>query len=324
VTHQHVRPILVTGSAGLIGKALCKALRDKGNTVIGIDIRSGEAWDISAVDAETTLWPDLLSSTYGTVRGVIDLAAVSRVVAGQRDPAKCWRTNVLAKERMARVLERQSAPPWLIFASSREVYGQPATLPALDSAPLAPLNVYAASKAAGELIAGQYGQRSGAPVAIVRFSSVYGSVDDHADRVVPAFARASAIGQDINVHGSDITLDLTHVSDVSNALLSLIEKLDEGKPPEHPILLSSGEGTRLVDLAQLAIRLADLPIKMHITQPRHYDVSRFYAKADYAAYFLGWKTRCSVVDGFSALIDDFRNRQYCPSSASVPAATGRI
>jgi len=317
MTSQHVRPILVTGSAGLIGKALCKALQDNGETVIGIDVKSGETWDISRTDAEITFWPDLVSNTYGAVRGVIDLAAVSRVVAGQNDPAKCWRTNVLAKDSMVRALERQTSPPWLIFASSREVYGQPATLPASDAGPLAPLNVYAASKAAGELIAAQYGRRTGAPLAIVRFSSVYGSVDDHADRVVPAFARASALGQDINVHGADITLDLTHLLDVTDALLTLIEKLDDGKSPEHPILLSSGKGTQLVDLAQLAINLADRPIKMHITQPRHYDVSRFYARADYAAHFLGWKTRCSVVDGFSRLIGDFRNQLYRTSTAAV-------
>ncbi|MEO8630408.1 MAG: NAD-dependent epimerase/dehydratase family protein [Betaproteobacteria bacterium] len=48
--------------------------------------------------------------------------------------------------------ERQHQPPWLIFASSREVYGQPASLPATEDAPLRPVNVYGRSKLEGEYL----------------------------------------------------------------------------------------------------------------------------------------------------------------------------
>lgn len=306
------RPILITGSSGLIGRSLTEALREAGETVIEMDIRTQPGWDISRPDALENLWPALLTSAHGPVRGVINLAAVSRVVAAQEDPALCWRTNVSAIDTLARALERQSERPWLIFASSREVYGQPTVLPACDSDAVAPLNVYAASKAAGELLVGQYGRRTGALTAILRFSSVYGMTDDHANRVVPAFARSAALGQTIDVHGAETTLDLTHISDVVRAACLLVKRMDEGTPPVQPLLLSTGVGTRLIDLATLAAEFSGGATSVRITAARHYDVTRFFAHAPYAHAFLKWTPQCGVVEGFKGLVDAFRtNAAFC-------------
>jgi UDP-glucose 4-epimerase len=81
--------ILVTGSAGLVGRALVPRLRAAGAQIIRLDLleASGDGYgnilDCAAVTAA------LRNAT-----GVVHLAAVSRVIAGERDPDHCHTVNV--------------------------------------------------------------------------------------------------------------------------------------------------------------------------------------------------------------------------------------
>lgn len=125
--------------------------------------------------------------------GVVHLAAVSRVVWGQRDPDLCWRTNVAGLQNLIRLALAQRSKPWVLFSSSREVYGQAPSLPVAETTALNPLSVYARSKAEGERIV--LGARNqGLQTAVLRLSNVYGCTKDHADRVIPAFAGAAVEG----------------------------------------------------------------------------------------------------------------------------------
>ncbi len=138
---------------------------------------------------------------------------------------------------MLRVALEQPAGrrPWVVYASSREVYGDPATLPVPEDAPLEPVNIYGRSKAAAEAAVGR-AREAGLATAIVRFSNVFGSTADHRDRVVPAFARAAATGGTISIEGAENTFDFTHVEDVGRGLALLVECLKDGHralPPIH-------------------------------------------------------------------------------------------
>ena len=80
------------------------------------------------------------------------------------------------------------------------------TLPVSETVPLLPLNVYAKSKIAAEQSVEQY-RAQGLQTAVLRFSNVYGSIHDYADRVIPAFCRAAAFGGTIRIDGSDNIFD---------------------------------------------------------------------------------------------------------------------
>src|SRR5205823_8124476 len=142
--------------------------------------------------------------------GVLHLAAVSRVAWGERDPHRCWAVNVEGTRLVLEAAAEATARPWVLFASSREVYGQPTRLPIPEDAPRAPINTYGRSKAAAEELV-EAAVRRGQLVASLRFSNVYGAPNDHPDRVVPAFAQAAARGEEIRVDGPQRTFDFTHV-----------------------------------------------------------------------------------------------------------------
>lgn len=294
--------ILITGSEGLIGAALRNALEADGARVAGLDLRGPGGEEGDTRDARRVR--DAVSGC----RGVVHLAAVSRVAWGERDPDACFATNVGGTGNVvaAMAAERARSPrgPWLLFASSREAYGHAGRLPVAEDAPLRPINVYGRTKVEGERLA-MAARDSGLRTAVARLSNVYGSTRDHADRVVPAFARAAALGGLLRVEGEDSAFDFTHIDDTVRGLTALIGRLDGGEAPP-PAHLVTGRSTSLGELAALAVELAGTGAPIARTAPRSFDVARFHGDPARARELLGWTARTPLRRGLARLIGDFR------------------
>ena len=300
-------PILITGSAGLIGSALRASLTAAGQTTAGLDLKGGAADVGDVCDAQRS------RIAVQGCRGIVHLAAVSRVVFGERDPQKCWATNVSGLSTILSAAHEQDQPPWLIFASSREVYGQPTCLPATEDSPLRPINIYGRSKVAGELLVGK-ARAVGLRTAIIRFSNVYGCIDDYSDRVVPAFARAAAFGGQMRVDGAQNSFDFTHVDDIVRGIWKVIDILDvSSSSPLPPIHLVTGEATTLWQLAVLANRLGSGRSSMTESPSRTFDVPNFVGSGTRARELLEWSPHVTLTSGVQKLIDDFRtSNNYAP------------
>lgn len=287
--------ILVTGSHGLIGRDLTTALEQAGYATRGLDLRAlgeGHGDICSRADVERAL--------HGCT-GVVHLAAVSRVIDGERNPAACWDTNVNGTRNILDTALAQTCPPWMIYASSREVYGQPSSIPVKEDALRAPVNIYGRSKVAAEDLT----SASALQTAVVRFSNVYGWTGDHADRVVPAFARQAAEGRPLRVDGSAHTFDFTHLSDTVRGILAVIRCLERGDelPPLHFL---TGTPTTLGQLAAMAVELAGSNSSIEEAPPRSYDVNSFYGDTTRTAKLLGWQAEVTIRDGLERLIRDFQ------------------
>lgn len=313
------RRILVTGSAGLIGRAVGPLLHSKGIEVIGLDLRA------SAPQSRGDLCDsEQLARALQGVDGIIHLGAVSRVIDGERQPERCWRVNAEATGALLRLAARAEARPWVIYASSREVYGQQDELPVPEDAPLRPKNIYARSKAEAERLVGE-ARAAGLQTAIVRFSNVYGDTRDHADRVVPAFARAAALAttatSEIRVDGNDCTFDFTHVTDVADGVLRVVRLLQDGEATLPPIHFVSGQQTSLGELAGLARAAGGSSLQIVEAPPRNFDVHRFAGDPARAERLLGWRARFPLREGFVRLVDSFRSK---PTRADQREATGPV
>ena len=282
--------ILITGSAGLIGAALRQALVAAGHRVDGLDLRDRARVDAAVQDCD----------------GVVHLAAISRVVWAERNPSLCWDTNVRGLANVITAAERQAAPPWLVFASSREVYGEAQTLPVTECAPLRPVNVYARSKVEGEWLVAAAARR-GLRTSVVRLSNVYGRTADHADRVIPAFARAAALGEAMRVEGSDNVFDFTHVDDVVLGLLRIVERLAPAQAAAlAPIQFVTGQALSLGQLAVMANGLGGGRSRISSAPPRRFDVAKFYGCWSRAHALFGWEPQVPVAIGLARLIEEFR------------------
>ena len=306
--------ILVTGAAGLIGRTLCRKLRAAGAEVVEIDI--DHPHPNSRIDIRDRT---RLKAAMRDVSGVVHLAAVSRVVHGERDPETCWDVNANGTRTVVDLCLCSRRAPWLFYASSREVYGQQDTLPVKEDADLRPLNVYARSKVAAEDLLAE-ARDSGLATAIGRFSNVYGDDRDHLDRVVPAFARAAVEGGEIRIDGRDHSFDFTHVEDATGGVCSMVSLLAAGEHNLPPIHLVSGMPTTLGELASLAVGRSLRSVTVVDGKPRAFDVAHFFGDPSRASELLGWTAQIDLSAGFARLVNDIeanRVRAEAPAGRRV-------
>lgn len=296
--------ILITGSEGLIGSSLRRRLQGEGYTVAGLDVRACNTKEHGDIRC-----PEQLEAAMGSCAGVVHLAAVSRVIWGEKYPALCSDINIGGLKSLFDIVSRNRNRPWVIFGSSREVYGKSPFLPAGGKTPLAPMNHYAKTKLAGENLTWE-ARCNGSQVAVLRFSNVYGSVRDYRDRVVPAFARAAAGGEPLHLEGADNVFDFTLLSDVVDGIVRTVHLMQCGETTLPPIDLVSGKGTTLRELANIAISATDKSSPVLYAPPRQFDVSEFYGDPGPAENILGWRARVGVSDGVPELVRQF-NRKGC-------------
>jgi len=251
---------------------------------------------------------DKLAERLRGCSGVIHLAAVSRVALGEREPERCTRVNVEGTRRVLQGAASSPLRPWIIVASSREVYGETGQPTVTEDAPLRPINVYGRSKLLAESAVAA-AQREGLRAAVIRLSNVYGSTLDHADRVIPSFLRRALSGAVLPVEGRGHTFDFVHRTDVARGVAALAEQLEAGAAVPPPIQLVTGVPTTLGGLAALAVECAGTQARIEERQPRSFDVRCFVGHPGRARRLLGWSAEVSLRRGLEGLVDDFRQVQ---------------
>ena len=225
-------------------------------------------------------------------------------------PQGCLDVNIGGLRNVIEAAVESTRRPWLIFASSREVYGQPGHLPVTEDAPLRPVNVYGHSKVEGERLI-EAARDKGLQAAIVRLSNVYGSPNDHADRVLPAFARAAVRRSALRVEGETHAFDFTHLDDTVRGIVALTGLLAAGHAPPS-IHLVTGRSHTLGEIAHMTVELAGTGAPVVPAAPRSFDVSRFCGDPGRARKLLGWVPRVGLREGLERLIRDFRREEGVP------------
>ena len=346
--------VLVTGGAGFIGSHLVDRLLDYGAaSVIVIDdlSRARPGWYPSRLHHPRLQFviQDLLerngaSAWFEEVDVVYHLAAVAQVMGALRDPERAFAVNVLGTMRIAR-LARHASVPRLVFTSSREVYGDPASLPVKEDAPLRPKNLYGASKLAAEAFLRALhnpspsfpdrrepvlsatkdlptgasplsGPPSSSPSSVVlRLANVYGPGDT--GRVIPTFIDNALQGAPLTIFGQDKSLDLIWIGDVINLL---IQAGFTSSPPPVPVNLGSGTVTHLEALAHRIKSLTRSASPVEVLAPRAPEVDRFQADLTRARHYFGLQVNPQPLSNLESLIETTRQAaaQSPPQWAQSP------
>jgi nucleoside-diphosphate-sugar epimerase len=304
--------ILITGSSGLIGRALTKELKQQGINIIPFDKKTPLN---EANDQDILHKAQLKEATY-PCQGIIHLAAISRVIWGEQNPGLCWKTNYEGTLNVLDAACYSPHKPWVIFSSSREVYGNPQSLPVTEQAPTNPINIYGKSKAAAEESILQI-RKEGIKTAVVRYSNVYGSIDDHPDRVIPAFCRAAAQGHPLRIDGFLNTFDFVHLEDTVRGTLKIVEHLIAKGSVLPPLHLTTGRETSLKEAADLANKAGDKHSKIIQAPSRTFDVSHFSGNARQTMNILGWAPKIRIEEGIKDLTCLFQKHYQARSQDCV-------
>ena len=184
--------ILVTGSSGTIGTALCRALLARGDEVLGIDwVENKWAPEVQAITTLIDLRDQATLKTHDSTLKtdlIVHLAANARVHELVEEPRRALDnfTTLFHTLELARSLDINK----FLFASSRESYGN-IDVPAYTEDLVRVEHCespYTASKVGGEALVQAYTRCYDIDHIIFRFSNVYGMYDD-SQRIVPLSGR---------------------------------------------------------------------------------------------------------------------------------------
>ncbi len=243
------RKLLITGIAGFTGAHLAAAQRAAGWSVIGLhhpDVPHGNEHDLAADLLETDRIADWIAAERPS--HIVHLAAASHVVG---DALGFYRNNVLGTESLFDAIAKSGVVPRkVIVASSANVYGNAERSPIAEDAPLRPMNHYALSKVATELLAAKWFDRL--PIVITRPFNYTGpgqSVSFVVPKIVAAFCARQPV---LKLGNLDVARDLSDVRFVIEAYARLLT----GDAASLIVNLCSGRSVSLARLLDLMEQVA--------------------------------------------------------------------
>jgi dTDP-L-rhamnose 4-epimerase len=254
--------VLVTGSSGFIGRHVVTALGQAGHEVVGLDLHEPLA---TAPSAETVLGDvrdaAACDRALRGVDAVCHLAAVVGMGKDLQDLPRYAGTNDLGTAVLLAAMHRLGVAR-LLLGSSMVVYGEgayacsehgPVAAPPRrevdlaagrfeprcprcarplhprltpEDAPLDPRSVYAATKAAQEMLSAAWARESGGSATLLRFHNVYGPGmprDTPYAGVAAIFRSALRRGRPPQVYeDGQQRRDFVHVRDVARAHLAVL------------------------------------------------------------------------------------------------------
>lgn len=292
--------ILITGSSGFIGSALKDFLEKQSIEVVLYDLK-----DTSQNDVKDFV---KLKEKVKGVDGVVHLAAVSRVIVAYENPLECINTNVGGTVNVLEaVRQAQGKRPWVIFGSSREVFGESRPLPVTEETPCHPMNVYGIAKIAGEDLCKIFSKDYNLKTRVLRFSNVYTGKNDQLDRVIPKFIIQAAKNEDIIIHGTGQEIfDFTYINDTIQGIWGSIQEVEKSQQSYNDFLLSTGRPTSLQELAETIIKTLNSQSQIKYIEGRSYDVSKFYADPAKAKQILGYNPSIDLQEGLRMSIQAFK------------------
>lgn len=230
-----MKTVLVTGGAGYVGSILLRKLLSEGYGVVCIDnLKFGGESLIGIWNHSNFMFHKCDITNFEDTNNIFELYnffAIIHLAAIVGDPA-CKRESDLAMktnwDASVALLEKsiEQKIPRFIFASTCSNYGKmedPDSYVTEDSV-LAPASLYAELKVKFEnLLLNEIPKKNDFAPTSLRFSTVYGiSPRMRFDLTVNEFTKDLALGKELVIFGEQFWRPYCHVSDFSNAMLTVL------------------------------------------------------------------------------------------------------
>jgi UDP-glucose 4-epimerase len=316
--------VLVTGGAGYIGAHTVAALRARGDGVVILDdLSSGDrnrvgdvpliSRDLSTVDP-STLAADLRAADVETV---IHFAAKKQVGESVERPAWYFRQNVGGLASLLLAM-REASVGRLVFSSSASVYGN-VDGRVRETAAVAPINPYGASKAVGEQLVEAEVIAGWLTAASLRYFNVGGAsepalADAGAVNLIPQVLQRLDVGRPPLIFGDDYDTpdgtcvrDYVHVVDVAEAHLAVLDSLRRVRPYRE-FNVGTGVGTSVFEMITALERAWGSGEPPEVVERRSGDPAVVVADVDSIEAETGWRARFGLDDIVASAVAAWRGR----------------
>ena len=306
------RRVVVTGAAGMVGSHVVELLLGRGDAVVGVDsFLTGDRCNVGHLTDHPSfelVEADVCGSLAvdGEVDAVLHLASPASPRHFESIPLDILRVGGIGVLNTLDLASRHGAR--FLFASSSEVYGDPAVHPQHEgytgNVHLRGVRAcYDESKRFGEAAVNTYHRAEGLDTRIVRIFNTYGPrmrPDD--GRVVSNFVLQALKGEPLTVYGDGLqTRSYCYVDDLARGIVALLdsevnEPVNLGNPVEHTVIYLA---QMVRDMVGSGSVIDHRPLPEHDPTRRRPDITR-------ATELLGWSPSVSLEDGLAATIEHFR------------------
>lgn len=296
--------ILLTGGLGFVGIHLKTRLKDRMPDHVLIegqlDLLDREAVERVVQDTR----PD----------ACIHLAAVSSVLEASQDTRRAWQVNLDGTMNLAETFQKHARHIRFVHVSSAEIYGASFAegVPLNEAATVAPLNSYAASKAAADMAVGMMAKEGLHAVRMRPFTQAGSGQDVNA--ILPFLAsqvaRVEAHQQtSITINHPDVGYDITNVRDACDAYIDALTL--EDAPADGMILnICSGETRTVQSMLNDLLGMAGVhpEVRLDSTHPTPSGLQNMVGDPSEAQRILGWTAQISWKNTLEEVLNDWRWR----------------
>lgn len=258
--------ILVTGGAGYIGSHAVRLFLERGHDVTVYD--SLVFGHRAAVPAERLIVADLadthrLDQVFVEKRfdGVVHFAAFAYVGESVTHPAKYYQNNVVNTLGLLECVRKHRVPRF-VFSSTCATYGMPEKMPITEETPQRPINPYGQGKLIVEMALADYARAYELGFAALRYFNAAGASadgtigEDHdpethliplaIDAALGIIPKLSIFGTDYPTPDGTCIRDYIHVTDLAEAHLLALERLEPGRTMHYNLGTGIGNSIREV------------------------------------------------------------------------------
>lgn len=307
--------ILVCGGAGYIGSHMVAALLEKGEEVIILDnfqkghraaVLGGKIYEGDLRDRAVL---DKVFSE-NNIDAVIDFAADSLVGESVVEPLKYFENNVGGTLSLLRAMKDYGVKN-IVFSSTAATYGEPESIPILESDKTFPTNPYGESKLTVEKILKWCDNAYGIKYTALRYFNAAGAHEsgkigeDHTPEthLLPLILEAALgkrekimiFGDDYNTEDGTCIRDYIHVMDLAQAHLLAVDRLRKGG--ESKIYnLGNGKGFSVKEVIEVTRKVTGREIKAEVSPRRAGDPAVLIASSKRAIEELGWQPKYNSLE----------------------------
>lgn len=301
--------ILVLGGAGYIGSHTVYELIENGEDVAIIDnLQTGH---IKAVHPKARFYKgdirnrEFLDSVFAKekIDAVIHFAAYSLVGESMEKPLKYYENNLCGTKILLDSMVANGINK-IVFSSTAATYGEPESLPILETDKTEPTNPYGETKLAMEKMFKWVGRAHNINFVSLRYFNACGAHvsgeigEDHAveTHLIPLILQVPnnkrehiyIFGDDYNTKDGTCIRDYIHVTDLAQAHILAVKYLRNGGNSDI-FNLGNGIGFSVKEVIETARKVTGHPIPAQISPRRAGDPAKLIASSNKARKNLGWK-----------------------------------
>lgn len=302
--------VLVLGASGFAGRAFRPVAEAAGFEVVG----SARHPDVSDLVCDLLDPPSIEAAILRSrPEVVVNLAGAASVTQSLQQPGATFEVNALGALNLLQAVTVHAPEAHVLCVSSGDVYGDvpPAELPVGEQRQLAPETPYAASKAAMEVVCGQFERARGLRVTIARSFNHTGpgqSDDFAASSFARQIAEAERDGEPeamLEVGNLDPLRDFGDVRDVARAYVAILKGGLTGT-----FNVSSGRPIRIRRVVELLAEASTIPVRFEAVpeRARPGEPEALYGSSELLERETGWRPEIPLAKTMTDLLDWWRHQ----------------